>query len=124
MPQGNLTPSEKAIVTGQERLTFSNLRHKEITLALQIYMQFFGMAHTQRYTMPELRMAWHLTRAFLEPDMVEVNFSDHVLRNIYRIQEGSRLSGTSKAKKKLPLALGAPLILTRIIYYAIDAIHH
>ena len=57
--------------------------------------------------------------------MVEVDFSDHVLRNIYRIQEGSRLSGTSQAKKKLPpLALGAPLILMRIVYYAIGAIHH
>ena len=93
-------------------------------MALQIYMQFFGMAHTQKYTMPELRMAWHLTQSFLRTDMVEVDFSDHVLRNIYRIQEGSRLSGTSKAKKKLPLALGAPLILTRIVYYAIGAIPH
>ena len=69
-------------------------------------------------------MAWHLTQAFLDTDTIEVDWSDHVLRNIYRIQEGSRLSGTSKAKKKLMLALGAPLILTRIVYYAIDAIHH
>ena len=56
--------------------------------------------------------------------MVEVDFSDHILRNIYRIQEGSRLSGTSHAKNKLSLALGAPLILKRIVYYALGAIHH
>ena len=60
LPQGNLTPGEKALVTGrQDRVTFTNLKQKEITLALQIYMQFFGMAHTQKYTMPKLRMAWH-----------------------------------------------------------------
>ena len=64
LPQGNRTLGEKALVTGQDRLTFANLRQKEITLALQIYMQFFGMAHTQKYTMPELRMAWHLTQSF------------------------------------------------------------
>ena len=46
LPEGNLTQSEKAIVTSQEQLTFANLKHKEITLALQLYMQFFGMAHT------------------------------------------------------------------------------
>ena len=54
------------MVTSQDRLTFSNLKHKEISLALQLYMQFFGMAHTQKYTMPELRMALHLTKAFLD----------------------------------------------------------
>ena len=87
-------------------------------------MQFFGMAHTQRYTMPELRMAHHFTKAFLDRDTLEVDWSDHVLCNIYRIQEGSRLSGTSKSKKKLPLALGVPLILTRLFYYALGTIHH
>ena len=64
LPQGNLTPGEKGIVTAQDRLTFANLKQKEITLALQLYMQFFGMAHTQKYTMPGLRMAWHLTHSF------------------------------------------------------------
>ena len=87
-------------------------------------MQFFGMAHTQKYTMLELRIAHHLTKAFLDQDSLEVDWSDHVLRNIYRIQEGSRLSGTSKSKKKLPLALGALLIHTRLIYYALGAIYH
>ena len=70
-------------MTSHERLSFSNLRHKEVALALQLYMQFFGMAHTQRYTMPELKMGWHFTKAFLEPDMVEIDWSDHVLRGIY-----------------------------------------
>ena len=124
LPQGNLTPGEKGVVTNQDRLTFTNLKQKQITLALQLYMQFFGMAHTQKYTMPELCIAFHLTQSFLREDMVEVDFSDHVLRNIHRIQEGSRLFGKSKAKKNLPLALGAPLILTRIVYYAMGAIHH
>ena len=82
------------------------------------------MAHTQKYTMPKLRMALHLTKAFLDRDTLEVNWSDHVLRNIHRIQEGSRLSRTSKSKKKLPLALEAPLILTSLVYYALGAIHH
>ena len=82
------------------------------------------MAHTQKYTMPEFRIAHHFTKAFLNRDSLEVDWSDHVLRNIYRIQEGSRLSGTSKSKKKLPLALGAPLVLTRLVYYALGAIHH
>ena len=82
------------------------------------------MAHTQKYTMPELRMVLHLTKAFLDRDALEVDWSDHVLRNILRIQEGSRLSGTIKSKKKLPLALGVPLILTRLAYYALGAIHH
>ena len=53
-------------MTSQEHLTFANLKHKEISLALQLYMQFFGMAHTQKYTMPKLRMALHLTKAFLD----------------------------------------------------------
>ena len=82
------------------------------------------MAHTQKYTMPELSMAWHLTGALLDMDLLEVDLSNHVLHNIHRIQEGSRLSGTSKSKKKLPLALGAPLILTRLVYYALGVIHH
>lgn len=50
--------------------------------------------------------------------------SDHVLHNIHRIQEGSHLSGKSKAKKQLQLALEAPLVLTGIVYYAMGAIHH
>lgn len=124
LPQGNLSPGEKGVVTGQDRLTFANLKQKQITLALQLYMQFFGMAHTQKYTMPELRIAFHLTQSFLRQDMVEVDYSDHILRGLHRIQEGSRLSGKSKAKKNLPLALGAPLILTRIVYYALGAINH
>ena len=95
----SFTHIEKASVTDQERLTFANLKKKEITLALQLYMQFFGMAHTQKYTMREIRMAWHLTRTFLEPDMVEVDWSDHVLCNIYRIQEGSRLLGTKRQRR-------------------------
>ena len=124
LSEGNLSVADKQLVTNQERLTFGNLKQKERTLALQLYMQFFGMAHTQKYTMPELRMAWHFTKAFLDPDLLEVDWSDHLLQSIYRIQEGSRLSRTSRSKKKLPLALGAPLVLTRIVYYALDAIHH
>ena len=69
-------------------------------------------------------MALHLTKAFLDWDSLEVDWSDHVLRNIHKIQEGSHLSGTNKSKKKLPLALGAPLVLTRLVYYALGAIHH
>ena len=46
----------------------ANLKHKEVTLALQLYMQFFGMAYTQKYMMPELRMAWHFTKAFLDTE--------------------------------------------------------
>ena len=44
--EGDLAPYEKKMVTSQERLTFSNLKHKEISLVLQLYMQFFGMDHT------------------------------------------------------------------------------
>ena len=51
-------------------------------MALQLYMQYFGMARTQKYTMPELQMALHLTKAFLDRDALEVDWSDHVLRNI------------------------------------------
>ena len=61
------------MVTSQDCLTFANLKHKEISLALQLYMQFFGMAHTQKYMMPELRMALHLTKAFLDWDTLEVD---------------------------------------------------
>ena len=89
-----------------------------------LFRSFFGMAHTQKYTMPELRIAHHFTKAFLDSNSLEVDWSDHVLHNIYRMQEGSRLSGTSKSKKKLPLALGAPLVLTRLVYYVLGAIHH
>ena len=71
LPKGNLAPYEKKMVTSQDRLTFANLKHKEISLALQLYMQFFCMAHTQKYTMPELRMALHLTKAFLDRDSLE-----------------------------------------------------
>ena len=85
LSEGNLATYEKKMVMSQDRLTFANLKHKEISLALQLYMQYFGMAHTQRYTMPELRMALHLTKSFLDRDMLEVDWSDHVLRNIYRI---------------------------------------
>ena len=74
--------------------------------------------------MPKVQMEWHLTKAFLDSDLLEVDWSDHVLRNISRIQEGSRLSRMSKAKKKLPRALGAPLVLTRIVYFALGVIHH
>ena len=124
LPEGNFATHEKQLVMSQDRLTFANLRHKEVSLALQLYMQFFGMAHTQKYTMPELRMAWHFTKAFIDPDAIETNWSDHIIQAIHRIQEGSRLSGTSVAKKNLPLFLGAPLVLTRIAYYAMGAIHH
>ena len=34
LPEGNLAPVEKKMVTSQDRLTFSNLKHKEISLAL------------------------------------------------------------------------------------------
>ena len=36
--EGNLAQHEKKMVTGQDRLTFANLKHKEVTLALQVYM--------------------------------------------------------------------------------------
>lgn len=54
LPERNLTHSEKAIVTDQAHLTFTNFKQKEIPLALQLYMQIFGLAHTQKYTMPEI----------------------------------------------------------------------
>ena len=34
LPKGNLATFEKKMVTSQDRLTFSNLKHKEISLAL------------------------------------------------------------------------------------------
>ena len=79
LPKGNLSTHDKKLVTNQDRLIFEGLRHKEVPLALQLYMQFFGMAHMHKYMMPELRMAWHLTKAFLEPDLLEVDWSDHLL---------------------------------------------
>ena len=79
LPKGNPAQYEKKMVTGQDRLTFANLKHKEVSLALQLYMQLFGMAHTQKYTMPKLRMVLHLTKAFLDRDMLEVDWSDHIL---------------------------------------------
>ncbi len=56
-----------------------------MNLALQIYMQFFGMSHTQKYTVPELRMAWHFTKAFIDPDALETDWSDHVIQAIHQI---------------------------------------
>ena len=34
LPEGNLATYEKKMVTSQDCLTFSNLKHKEISLAL------------------------------------------------------------------------------------------
>ena len=34
LPEGNLAQYEKKMVTGQDRLTFDNLKHKEVSLVL------------------------------------------------------------------------------------------
>ena len=68
-----MAPHEKQLVTSQERLTFAKLQHPKAALAVQLYMQLFGMAHTQKYTMPELRMAWHFMRAFLNVDLIKLD---------------------------------------------------
>ena len=47
LPEGNLAQHEKKMVIGQDHLTFANLKHKEVSLALQLYMQFFKMAHLE-----------------------------------------------------------------------------
>lgn len=81
---GNITKTDKHLVSPRDRPTFAQLRHQKISIPLQLYMQYFGMSLTQNYTMPELRVALLMTKAFEDPEMLTFDLSEMILKNIQR----------------------------------------
>lgn len=54
--------------------------------------------------------------------MLQLDLSEIILKNIHRIAEGKMSARLSKSKKNLPQYLGASLVMTQIVYEALDAI--
>lgn len=72
-PKGNLSLIDKNLVSTMSRTTFAKLRHLELILVLQLYMDFFKIFHTQRYTIAELRMAHYFIKAYMDTHMLPID---------------------------------------------------
>ena len=125
LTKGNLGLLDKRILSSKDCPVFETLKHEHINLWLQLYMHFFGMTHLTR---AKDGLALHIgiskpryggSRLEWSPPIL--NLWDSRRKPSFKHKWGKE---ASEAKKNLPLALVAPLVLAHIVYYAMDAIHH
>lgn len=111
---------ENATCSPEVRPSWDDLLHQEIRLATQLHMQHFHMTYPHRYTKPEKRIATEYTLRQEQGSSIKYDYALHLLIELSNGVKSVVTQRKSHAKRPHPLYLGAALVITRIIYRALN----
>ena len=117
------TDAENDICSANPRPTWNDLNRQRIRLPLQLHMQHFHMTYPHRFSTPEKLIAVEYSLRDYRGEGVKLDFSKFFLSELQRGTKSIREAKRSMAKRPHPIYLGGVLVLTRIIYYAMNVMN-
>ena len=112
---------DNAVCSARDRPVWDQLLRQRIRLALQLHMQHFHITYPHRWTMPEKTLATEYSLRDMRGEGIKFDYAHYLLFEFQRGKKSIEASRQSKAKRHMPLYLGGVLVITRIIYYALNA---
>ena len=105
-----------------EHPTWDDLHHQQIRLPLQLHTQHLQVTNPHRWSMGEKGVAIEYTNRQVLNTPLDMDYIGSWLRKLLKAAKSSITLAKSKAKRPPMPYLGAILALTKIVYYALDAL--